>query len=106
MADWERRELAKIERELRTDKALRELLAGTTKRQARWLATKRLAYPRAVWGAWFVYALTSLPGAWLVMLLCALAVCIGVSVAVEAVAGGRRSLVRHAAREFGAARRL
>jgi len=43
--DWEERQLAAIERELRSDKELGRVLAPPTRHERRWLAFRRRFYP-------------------------------------------------------------
>jgi hypothetical protein len=45
LSKWEQRRLADIGRQLRSDKALRRVLAGPTGRERLWLAVRRRFYP-------------------------------------------------------------
>jgi hypothetical protein len=61
--DWEERELAGIERELDSDRALVRLLAAPTRRERRWHTIRRRFYPSGFLACSIAYMLAAMGGA-------------------------------------------
>lgn len=81
--DWEERELADIERRLRSDSALERLLARPTARERLWLAFGRWFYPCGYLVSALIYAVMVMGGHRLGIIGSSLVVTLVVWVVVE-----------------------
>jgi hypothetical protein len=91
--DWEAKELAAIERELSSDRALVRSLAGPSRRERRWCRLEQRFYPRGFLLCAVVYMLMALGSGQLPLVLESAAVGLAVWVVLEARAVGIREFV-------------
>jgi uncharacterized membrane protein len=100
MSDWERRQLARIERHLSSDRDFALALSSHNAQRHRRRAAWQRLYLRGFLALALIYPFLQLPAAWRLMLVRASLVCVIVVAVVEAAAAGRTSVVRRGGRHL------
>ena len=100
LEDWERRELASIESELRSDAELARILSPPRRRERWWLAFRRHFYPQGFLLCAIAYMLMALGEAFVATLVQAALVGVAAWTVIAVSAAGGWRFLRNAAITF------